>query len=687
MNARPAAPALALVTCLGCDGCVDEPPPAPLVYPLDTVEVIAGETSGGVADGVGDAARFNGPAAIGVDGARALVSDTFSASMRVVDLASDTVTTILRAPDLIEPRGITGRDGTIYVGDATCIRVVPPDSAAASVLAGDCQRAGYVDGDAATARFEFLLHDLELDAARGALYVSDRLNDAIRAVDLQSGTVATLAGGDGAGSDDGVGAAARFEGPGGLALDEQLGVLYVADTFNSTLRAVDLASATVSTVAGVAGTSGSVDGPVASARLDMPQGVALVERTLLFGGFDGRARALDLDAGAISTVVQGLGGTFASPEAIPGQRAVLWMDLGNALLRIDVDAPANERVTHVAGPRAPYGFIDGPGRDARFARPTSVAVDADGRTAYVSDIDNHAIRVVDVVDRTVRTLVGAPDREGDRDGALDEARLSSPTGLALDAAARVLYLAEAGNQKIRAIDLEQGTVVTLSGSGERGGRDGDAAEASFAEPWEVALDDDALYVADSGGSVVRRVERASGAVSTLAGSYGDADHVDGSGADARFRVPVGLALVGGTLFVADYEAHTLRRVDVRDGATTTMLGSDGLAGAVGGPAAFAALSQPSGLVASDDGARLYLAEEGGNVLREIELADESSRLLVGNGVSAGGLPTGVPVPISDATLLAPQDVALAGADLVVLSDTAVWLVTSAARPAGDGSPP
>ncbi len=677
MDVRAAAPALALLWCLACPS--EAPPPPPAEIELDTVEVIAGETSGGIADGVGGAARFNGPAAIGVDGARALVSDTFSVSMRAVDLATSAVTTLLRSPDLLEPRGITGREGTVYVGDATCVRVLPPDGPAA-VLAGDCYRAGYVDGDAAIARFDFLLHDLELDVTRGALYVTDRLNDAVRVVDLATGGVTTLAGGAGAGDDDGVGPAARFDGPGGLALDEAGGVLYVADTFNNTLRAVDVATGAVTTIAGVAGDAGDTDGAVLVARLDMPQGVALMGRTLLFGGFDGAVRTLDLDGASVTTVARGLGGTFASPVAIPGERAALWMDLGNALLRIDLDAAVGAQVTHVAGPRAPYGFVDGPGAEARFVRPTSVAVDDDQRTAYLTDTDNHAVRVVDLVERTVRTLVGGPEREGDRDGAFDDARLSSPTGLALDATARTLFVADAGNQKIRAIDLDQGAVATFAGSGARGGRDGAAGDASFAEPWELALDDEALYVADSGGAVVRRIERADGAVTTLAGRYGEADHVDGSAADARFRVPVGLARAGDALYVTDYEAHTLRRIELPGGATSTLLGSDGLAGAVGGPPSFAALSLPSGLAASANGSRLYVAEEGGNVLRVVELADGTSRLLVGNGVSAGGLPTTVPVPIADATLLAPQDVAPAGDDLVILADTAVWRVTSLTPP-------
>lgn len=680
MTRRSMSLFLALLALLaaGLVGCADPPPsPTPPAPPpvWTTLEVIAGETSRGVADGVGDAARFNGPAGLGIDGTRALISDTFSASVRTVALDSATVATALRAPAVTEPRGITGQDGTTWFGDATCVRRLDAGATEPVVLAGDCFVGGYVDGPAASARFEFLLHDVELDASRGALYATDRLNDAVRAIDLGTGEVRTLAGGAGTGSDDGVGAEARFDGPGGLALDEAAGVLYVADTFNDTLRAIDLDTATVSTLAGAADVGGAVDGPLASARLSAPQGLALVERTLVFGGFDGAARAVELDEGRVRTLVSGLAGTFASLAALPGERALLWMDLGDALLRIDLDAAADLAVMHIAGPRAPLGFVDGAAVDARFVRPTAVAVDEAAGVAFVSDLENHAIRVLDVEAGTVSTLVGGPDREGDRDGELAAARLSAPAGLALDPAAGVLYVADLGNQKIRAIDLDAGEVRTLAGSGDRGGRDGDAAEASFADPWELALGRGVLFVADSGGATVRQVGLDDGAVSTLAGSYGEDGHVDGVGAAARLRVPAGLATDGERLFVADYGAHILRLVELATGEVSTLLGVDGFEGAAAGPAEFATLASPTGLALSGDGSRLFVAEETGHVLRELVLADGSSRFVAGQPGVAGGMATGVPVPLAEATLLEPQDVGVLGDRLLVLSDSAVWLVS------------
>lgn len=139
-------------------------------------------------------------------------------------------------------------------------------------------------------------------------------------------------------------------------------------------------------------------------------------------------------------------------------------------------------------------------------------------------------------------------------------------------------------------------------------------------------------------------------------------------------MPVGLAFAAGALFVADYESHTIRRVDLGTGEVTTLIGTDGLEGAVAGPASFAALSYPSGLCVSEDGGRLFVAEEGGSLVREVALADGTSRFVVGGTGVAGGLPTGVPVAIAEATLLEPQDVDVAGDRLVVLSDGAVWLV-------------
>lgn len=649
-----------------------EPTTPPFVEdgpPRGTVEVIAGSTSRGVADGVGEEARFEGPAAITAGdtsiGVRAVLADTFAPSLRAVDMETREVTTLARAPSVGEPRGVTTDGAAVLYADGPCVRRLDRD-ATITTLAGDCATSDYVDGTGEAARFSFLLHDLELDRTRNELYLSDRLNDAIRVLDLDTLEVTTLAGGGGVGFEDGTGAAARFDGPGGLALDTTTDPprLFVADTFNSAVRVIDTQTGDTTTLANV----------------PEPQGVALIDtgdgaRALVLGGFDGAVRALPLTPGGAGepvTLVSNLGGTFASPTELPGEAAVLWMDLDGPLLRIDASAPlANDpaRATLVAGPRDPIGHVDGNGADARFNFPTAVQV-ADG-TAYIADYANHAVRSVDLESYRVRTLVGGV--EGDSDGDFADARLSFPGGLALDADARVLYVADSGNQKIRALDLADERVRTVAGSGAFGGDDGADVSASFADPWGLALHGGALFVADSSGPTVRRIGLDDGAVSTIAGAFGEAGFQDGIGADARFRLPTGLAAADGALWLADAESHTLRRIDPSTGDTTTALGTDGFPGVSDGPPGTALLSTPLGVRASADGALLFVAEAGSSLVRRIKVESLDSLFIVGRTDLAGGLGTQVPTPIEDATLLEPQDVAAAGDDLVIVSDGAVWL--------------
>ncbi len=366
-------------------------------------------------------------------------------------------------------------------------------------------------------------------------------------------------------------------------------------------------------------------------------------------------------------------------------------------------------VVTIAGPETPFGRVDGAGADAKFQSPFGVEAMKNGSTFFVADTFNHSIRAIDVtrsgdaLSYDVRTLVGRGVR-GDADGSADDARLAFPVGLALDEDAGLLYVADSGNSKIRVLELERlenarldaapeqrshpgvSNVRTLAGSGESGGADGAASEATFADPWDLAFDAARgdLFVADSSGNTVRRVDTATGAVATVLGSFGDNDHVDGAPGTTRIRVPVGLAIGGTpnanglfpTLYVSDFEAHTIRALDIETFEVTTVHGTDGFAGFAEGAAEFALLSGPSGLSASPDGSAIFVAETDSQVVRRISTDTHGSRFVVGKASLGSGQGTGRALSYEDATLLEPQDVATAAhadgvLDLVVLSDHGV----------------
>ncbi|EOD25371.1 hypothetical protein EMIHUDRAFT_237801 [Emiliania huxleyi CCMP1516] len=174
--------------------------------------------------------------------------------------------------------------------------------------------------------------------------------------------------------------------------------------------------------------------------------------------------------------------------------------------------------------------------------------------------------------------------------------------------------------KIRRVEVATGEVTSIAGSGGGGDVDGVGDAAQFYNPAGLAISPDggALFVADQCSHKIRRVEVATGAVTTVAGS-GENGDADGVGDAAQFCGPTGIAVIpdGGALFVADLDNHKIRRVEVATGAVTTLAGSgtEGSADGVGDAAGFAS---PEEVAISSDGSTLSVGSEGG--LRQVCVA-------------------------------------------------------------------
>jgi sugar lactone lactonase YvrE len=461
-----------------------------------------------------------------------------------------------------------------------------PDTPAVqlSLLAGWIGGRGNLDGAAAVARFQRPTQ-LAVDGG-GNIYVADRNNDAIRKI-TPAGAVSTLAGGQTQGSADGTGRAASFLAPSGIAVTTA-GTVYVADTANHTVRRISPAGV-VTTLAGTAGVQGINNGAGAAASFSGPS-----------------ALALD-NAGNILLVEQSAAVRQVTPAGVVTTRALL-PTLGNA---IAVDGADN---LYVALDNGDLRVIEPGGAQRTLATGLDpiygLAVNAAG-TVYAVTL-THTVLEISAAG-VVNLLAGQPSVRGGADGTGGTARFDSPQGIAL--AAGGLLVADTANATIRRVTFT-GQVSTFAGSPYRSGAvDGTGDAARFEFIGGVAIGTDGMTYATDENRVIRRITR-DGVTTVLAGTFGAAGALDGTGAAARFRFPLGMTRdPSGNLYVSDSSAHTIRKITPA-GVVTTFAGADGSQGSADGTGSAARFNQPWGL-GSDAAGNVYVADWGNHTVRKI----------------------------------------------------------------------
>jgi DNA-binding beta-propeller fold protein YncE len=272
------------------------------------------------------------------------------------------------------------------------------------------------------------------------------------------------------GSDNGAFDRATFRTPQGLALSADGATLYVADTGNHLIRAIDLSARTVATAAGTGeqARGPSDGGSAASTALSSPWDLVM-HGPLLFIAMAGTHQIWMLDA----------------------TRGLLWPYAGSGReARVD-------------------GGVD----DAAFAQPSGLTI-ADG-TMFVADSESNIIRAIELppVNR-VSTLAGGDLFDfGDTDGTGDTVRLQHPLGIAHHDGA--VYVADTYNHRIKRLDPRTRRVSTFAGTGRPGHQDGPAAKAQFYEPGGLSVAGDRLYVADTNNHAIRAIDIRTGDVTTI----------------------------------------------------------------------------------------------------------------------------------------------------------------------------
>ena len=536
-----------------------------------------------------------------------------------------------------------------------------------TTLAGPDEIPGAIDGTGSAARFNGP-DDVAVDSA-GNVYVADSDNCTIRKV-MPGGVVTTLAGLAGSwGTNDGTGGAARFSFPDDMAVDS-VGNMYVADTGNSTIRKVT-PGGVVTTLAGLAGSSGSADGTGSAAQFNYPSGVAVDSAGNVYVADNDNETIRKVTPAGVVTTLAGLAGSSGSADgmgsaarfngpadvAVDSAGNVYVADQNNYTIR---KVTPGGVVTTLAGLAGTHGSADGTGSAARFYYPGAVAVDGAGNV-YVADCENHTIRKV-TPGGVVTTLAGVAGTHGSADGTGSAARFNGPSGVAVDSAGNV-YVADYDNHTIRKVTTG-GVVTTLAGlAGSSGSADGTASAAQFYMPWGVAVDSAGnVYVADYGNYTIRKVTTG-GVVTTLAGAAKKWGSADGTGSAARFDMPRGVAVdSAGNVYVADNGNGTIRKV-TPGGVVTTLAGLAGSSGSADGMGSAARFSGPCG-VAVDSAGNVYVADEGNNTIRKVTPGGVVTTLagLAGSSGSADG--TG-----SAARFNMPYGVAVDSAGNVYVADS------------------
>jgi sugar lactone lactonase YvrE len=255
-----------------------------------------------------------------------------------------------------------------------------------------------------------------------------------------------------------------------------------------------------------------------------------------------------------------------------------------------------------------YDGEDTPARNYRLNGAAGVRAGPRGNLVF-ADRRNNSVREV-TADQRLRTLAGNRDPGFSGDGARAvDATLNSPSGVCLDSAGNV-YIADSGNHRVRKVTPD-GRIVTVAGNGTVGfsGDGGPAERAALNNPSAVEVDSEGnLYIADTDNHRVRRVS--GGVITTLAGDgrpgySGD----EGPAASAHLGLPVDLALgPGRQLYVLDRPAHRIRKIDLASGIITTFAGNgEGTASGDGGPATNAGLGRAGG-IAADAAGNVYVTD-------------------------------------------------------------------------------
>ena len=600
-------------------------------------------------NGVGvNGAHFRNPGRLAFDPTRTwlAIADTDNNAVRKLSLATGAVTTlagngtqgsfdgsVLNA-SFNSPIGVAvAASGAVFVSDSNShvLRVIA--NGTVSTLAGSAGAAGFLDGTGSAARF-YYPRGIALSADGSVLYVADSQNNAIRAVSTATGSTITLAGTGAAMFLDGPMQLSGFNYPSDLSLATSSNMLYVADQSNYRIRAVNLTSGIVRTIAGN-GAAGFLDGLSAMAFLNGPQLVQFDPSTghVLFYD-NNRLRSVDPTSGLVTTVAT----TQASQTfAIDGDALSVAFKASGLAVDSSGDvyiADGFHLIRKLLFSGAP---ALAPTSSAQCSSPGTMNMVNTGATWLCICKAYWTGSKCQVLPRSVNFLAGTLYNNyywmyGASDGAGSAASfVSSINARAYTTTSGLLVL---DNVSLRRVSLS-GNVTTIVGgttktcTGYSNFYPGTGSNACFNTPRGLAVSPDgsSAYVSSNGAHIIMKVSLATNDTQPFAGSWiyyafmgnswnGNPGFGDSSaGVNGTFRNPGGLACdAAGNVWVADTGNHAVRRVSP-SGEIVTIAGT-GVCGLVDGVGTAAQFCAPQGIAVSPSG-DIIVADTNSMAIRRI----------------------------------------------------------------------
>jgi hypothetical protein len=723
--------------------------------------------------GPATSAEINYPEGIAVDSSgNVFFSDEGNERIREIVKATGIITTVAgiglggysgdggqaTSAEVFEPNGVAvDSSGNLFIADYgnNRIREVANATGIITTVAGTGTSGYSGDGGAATSAKLDYPNGVAVDSS-GDIYIADTSNYRIREVAKATGIITTIAGNGtyGYSGDGGPATSAELSDPYGLAVDAN-GDVFIADSFNERIR--EVVSNAALTLGSLSTAAWTVNQPGYSGTIAVTGGTAPYSNLTVTGLPAGLTASLSGSTVTISGTPTATGtysninvsvkdstGTLASHtytitvNAAPtlgtlsptqwsvgawGYPGTIAISFGTAPFTLSAQAnlpaglsatitgsnvtftgtpttagtytniqltvkdatgatvsgtysitttvpPAGSIITFAGTGTGSYSGDGGIPTAAALDSPESVAVDSSGNV-YIADMDNNRVREVVKATGDIITVAGngAWGYSGDG-GQATSAELAWPTGVAVDSSGN-LYIADEYNHRIREVSKATGIITTIAGTGSStdSGDGGDATSAGIAMPGGVAVDSSGnVYIADWQGNRIREVAKATGIITTIAGNGTLGYSGDGGLAtSAELYYPEGVAVdANGDVYIADTGNNRVREIAQATGIITTIAGT-GTAGfsGDGGPATSAKLSGPQAVYLDPSG-DIFIADSSNQRIREVVKATGNILTVAGNGSVGTGGDGGSP---TSASLDFPYGVAVDATGNVFIADT------------------